>query len=164
MHKVTLKAGTLSAAKTLHTKRQRANENIIDVPVAAEAQTFGIFPSVEPDRLSPYTTVVRSSSRTGSPTVVRVAQDGELLAANSNQSGVDSMRWIVIGSRYLAGLWAAFSRERAVARAASKLAGMSDRQLHDIGIQRSDIDLAVRFGRPNLRAETPASAGAEAER
>ena len=137
MHKVTIKAGTLSAARTLHAKRRRANDNVIDVPVAG-AHVRGAL-----------TSVVRASPRTGSPTVARVAHDDGLVA---------------IGLRYLARLWAAFSRERAIARAASKLAGMSDRQLHDVGIQRSEIDLAVRFGRPNRRAGMPAGAGMEAER
>ena len=146
MHKVIVKAGTLSAARTLHTKRRRANDNVIDVPEATGARMSGAF-----------TPVVRASQRTGGTTVVRVVHGGELLASNSNRSGASSRGWIGIGPRYLARLWASFSRERSVARAASKLASMSDRQLDDIGIQRSDIDLAVRFGRSYRRA----GAGAE---
>lgn len=146
MHRAVVKAGTLSAARTLHTKRRRANDNVIDVPAAARAQVCGAV-----------TPVVRASPGASVPTVVWVAHGGELLASNSNRSGASSMGWVGIGPRYLARLWAAFSRERSVARAASKLAGMSDLQLDDIGIQRSDIDLAVRFGRSYRRA----GAGAE---
>ena len=153
MHKVVVKAGTLNTARTLHANRRRANDNGIDVPVAAGARVYGAF-----------TPVVRASPETGVPTVVRVAHNGGLPASNTNRSGAFNMGWIAIGLRYLAQLWAAFSRERAVARAASKLASMSDRQLRDIGIQRSDIDLAVRFGRSNRRPGTPAGAGVEAER
>lgn len=137
MHKVVVKAGTLSAARTLHAKRRRANDNAIDVP-AAGAEVRGAL-----------TSVVRASPRTCSPAVARAAHDDGLA---------------VIGLRYLARLWAAFARERAIARAASSLAGMSDRQLHDIGIERSEIDLAVRVGRPNRGAGMPAGAAMEAER
>jgi uncharacterized protein YjiS (DUF1127 family) len=42
-------------------------------------------------------------------------------------------------------------REVAARRAATTLAGMSDYELKDIGISRSDIRRVVREGRPALR-------------
>src|SRR4030095_9210770 len=113
MHKVIIKAGTLSAARTLHTKRRRANDNVVDVPEATGARVSGAF-----------TPAVRASQRTGGTTVVRVVHGGELLASNSNRSGAFGLGWTVLGSRYFARLWAALLRERAVARAASKLSDM----------------------------------------
>ena len=150
MNKVVIKAGTLSAAATLHAKRRRANDNVIEVPVAVGAQVCGAFTAVAFDHPSPNATVVRASPRSGGATVVRAAHGSELLASNSNRAGAFGVGWTAIGLRSLARLWAAFSRERAIARAASKLASMSDLELRDIGIQRSDIDLAARFGRSYL--------------
>ncbi len=42
--------------------------------------------------------------------------------------------------------WAAYQRRRAEQRTIEHLRGMSDRELKDIGIVRSQIDFAVRRG------------------
>lgn len=47
----------------------------------------------------------------------------------------------------LSAILAWFRRECHIARDTQRLAGLSDRELRDIGISRSDIPLAVRYGR-----------------
>lgn len=42
---------------------------------------------------------------------------------------------------------ARIGRERHIARDSRRLAGLSDHQLRDMGINRGDIPLAVRYGR-----------------
>jgi uncharacterized protein YjiS (DUF1127 family) len=158
MRKVVIKAGTLSAASILHKKRRRANENIVDVPLMAGARVCGAIAPVELDHPSPHATVFRTAPTVGASTVMRMAPYGGPLAANSNRSGV-SAGWVATGLRHVARLWAALSRERTIAHAMSKLASMSDLELRDIGVQRSDIEFAVRLGRSYQRAETPTGAG-----
>ena len=47
----------------------------------------------------------------------------------------------------LVGLLQALARERELRRSLRELATLNDYMLHDIGLTRSDIDRAVRFGR-----------------
>jgi uncharacterized protein YjiS (DUF1127 family) len=144
MCKVAIKTGTLGAAATLHTRRRSANDNVIDVPMAAGAEICGAFTPVALGGA----TVVHASQNLGMPTAVRrVTSDGEPLVSNTNDLGWTESAWIAAALDLITQAYSALRREWNIMRAASKLKGMSDWTLSDIGVQRGDIDFIVRHGR-----------------
>jgi uncharacterized protein YjiS (DUF1127 family) len=128
MQRIVIKARTLSAAGALNTKRRRANDNGPAEAVQGEFTPISFRNGV----------VVRR------PRSARAASGP---AANSNQPGDHHAGWAAELWHCVAQLWAAFRRERAIARAEAKLSSLSDRELHDIGIKRGSIAFAVRHGR-----------------
>lgn len=152
MRNVVIKSGTLSAASTLHARRRRANDNAVDVPMAAGAEVCGDFTPVVFDGVgAPYATVVvRASRKPGASTIEWsrcIASDSELPVSNANHPGTfDDPRsagplgWALC-------LWSALRRQWSVRRAQVMLESMSDQQLSDIGVQRGDIHFIVRHGR-----------------
>ena len=150
MRKVDIKTGTLSAAATLHAQRRRANDNVVDVPLAAGAEILGAYtPVIFDDFGAPDTTVVHASPDPITPTIVRAERmmpDSDRLVSNADHPGFEGAQ-PASSPGWVAGLWHALRREWMIARAASKLESMSDLQLSDIGVQRGDIDFIVRHGR-----------------
>jgi len=68
------------------------------------------------------------------------------LNRRTNRSDVGRTVWASIRAGLL-GLIAALAREREFHRSMRVLASFDDRMLHDIGLTRSDIEHAIRFGR-----------------
>lgn len=69
-------------------------------------------------------------------------------AARARSAAVATLAASVLrGLRAIAARW---SEECALRRAEAELAALSDRQLADIGLHRSQIARCVRFGRPHL--------------
>ena len=131
-----IKAAALSAAATLHTRRRPANDNVADVPNAYTPVAFD------------GATVVHASRNLGKPTVVRrITTDGGPRVSNANDLGWTEDAWIAAALDLIARMCGALRREWNNTRAASRLKGMSDWNLNDIGVQRGDIDFIVRHGR-----------------
>ena len=128
MRRIVVKAGTLGTAGALNTKRRRVTDNDLAESVQGEFTPISSGNGV----------VVRGSHG---------ASAASAPAANSNQPGDHRAGWAAALQHRVAQLWAAFLRERAIARAAAELSSLSDRELHDIGIKRSSIAFAVRYGR-----------------
>lgn len=128
MRRIVIKAGKLSAAGALNTKRRRANDNDLAGAVQGEFTPISFRNGV----------VVRG------PRGARAASGP---VANSNRPGDHHAGWAAALRHRVAQLWVALRRERAIARAAAKLSTLSDRELRDIGIKRGSIAFAVRHGR-----------------
>ena len=152
MRNVVIKSGTLSAAATLHARRRRANDNVVDVPMAAGAEVCGDFTPVVFDGVgAPYATVVvRASRKPGASTIAWsrcIASDSELPVSNANHPGTFDDPRIAGHLGWVGRLWSALRRQWSVRRAEAMLESMSDQQLSDIGVQRGDIHFIVRNGR-----------------
>jgi uncharacterized protein YjiS (DUF1127 family) len=153
MRKVVIKIGTSSAVSTLHTRRRHANDNVVDVAMAAGSEISGAFTPMAFDGA----TVLHTSRSPRVPTVMRsISLEGKPLVSNTNDPVGGDGAWIARALDLVARLWGALWREWTITHAVSKPERMSDGRLSDIGVQRGDIDFVVRYGRS---AESSAEVG-----
>src|SRR5262245_27719975 len=115
MRKFVIKAGRLNAASTLHARRRRANDNVVDVPMAAGAEACGAFTPVIFDGVgAPHASVVQSSRNPDTPTIVRAQctmPDGGPLVSNANHPGAFDGPRTARTFGWIARLWRALWRE-----------------------------------------------------
>jgi len=145
MRRIVIQAGTLGTGSALGTKHRRANDNDADADVAEAVQggftPVSFYGGCIPDSL-PHHAVNGAVVHWTRGTIAAGA-----VVSNSNRPGQHRAGWATALLGCLAQLWAAFQRERTIARGVSKLSSMSDRDLRDIGIDRGRIGFAVRHGR-----------------
>ena len=145
MRRIVIKAGTLGTGSALGTNRRRANDNDADADIVEAVQgeltPVSFYGGCIPDSLSHHAVNGSVVHWTRSTIVAGTA------VSNSNRPGQHRAGRAAALLGCVAQLWAAFRRERAVARSVSKLSSMSDRDLRDIGIDRGRIAFAVRHGR-----------------